>query len=77
MTNQTVPAILDGVLDPLNAIQEDVQAALLLAKLNKLPRPFIDTIAASAGALEGIWETLNDICTTLDPDRGKTEPQEE
>lgn len=74
MTNQTVPAILDGILDPLHSIQEDVNAALLLAQLNKLPGPFIDTIKASAAALAGIWETLNEIATTLDPDRGQHEP---
>jgi len=70
----TVPAILDGILDPLNAIQEDVQAALLLAQLNKLPGPFIDTIKGAIHDLERTWQTLNEICTTLDPDRAKPEP---
>ena len=74
MTANTVPAILDGLLDPLNAIQEDVQAALLLAQLNKLPGPFIDTIKVAILDLERTWETLNEIVTSLDPDRGKTEP---
>ncbi|MBA7572249.1 hypothetical protein ES708_14025 [subsurface metagenome] len=74
MTANTVPAILDSVLDPLNAIQEDVQAALLLAQQNKLPRPFLQTIQAAITDIERTWETLNEICTTLDPDRAKPEP---
>ncbi len=71
MTSDSLPAMLDAVLDPLNAIQETVQAALLLATRNKLPRPFLHTIAAAIHDLEHTWETLNEIATTLDPDRGK------
>ncbi|GAI81850.1 unnamed protein product, partial [marine sediment metagenome] len=44
MTPNTVPGILDAILDPLASIQEQVQAALDLARQNKLPGPFIDTI---------------------------------
>lgn len=71
MTTNTVPAILDEILDPLNNIQEQVQTALLLAQRNKLPRPFLHTIQGAIHDLEQTWETLNEICTTLDPDRAK------
>ncbi len=74
MTSQTVPAILNAILDPLSSIQEQVQAALELAQQNKLPRPFLDTIQGAVANLDITWEALNDICTTLDPDRGKPEP---
>ena len=74
MTSQTVPAILDGVLDPLNAIQEDVQAALQLARRNKLPAAFINTIKWSADTLAATWQGLNEIVTVLDPDRAMPDP---
>ncbi|MBA7639364.1 hypothetical protein ES703_47022 [subsurface metagenome] len=70
----TVPAILDAVLDPLSSIQEQVQAALELARRNKLPGPFIDTIKAAVTRLDDAWDELNEIATALDPDRGKPEP---
>ncbi len=73
MTTNDVPAILDQILDPLNNIQEQVQAALLLAQRNHLPRPFLHTIQAAIHDLEHTWETLNEICTTLDPNRGKSQ----
>lgn len=73
MTPNDVPAILDQILDPLNNIQEQVHAALLLARRNKLPGPFLDTIQAAVHDLEHTWETLNEICTALDPDRDKSQ----
>jgi len=70
----TVPAMLDAVLDPLVSITEQVEATLELARQMKLPGPFIDTIKASATALDGIHDTLLDIAVALDPNRGKPEP---
>ncbi len=69
MTSNSVPAILDAVLDPLASIQEQVQAALELAQRNKLPGPFIETIKASITRLDDTWDELNEIATALDPDR--------
>ena len=69
-----MPAILDAVLDPLSSIQEQVQAALELARRNKLPAAFIDTIDAAVTRLDDAWDELNEICTTLNPDRAKPEP---
>ncbi|GAI87131.1 unnamed protein product [marine sediment metagenome] len=74
MTPNTVPRILDAILDPLASIQEQVQAALDLARQNKLPRPFLDTIQGAVANLDITWEALNEIATTLDPDRGQPEP---
>lgn len=67
MTANTVPAMLDAVLDPLHALTEQVEAALDLARRNKLPAPFIQTIKASVASLDGIADTLTDIATALDP----------
>lgn len=74
MTTNTVPAMLDAVLDPLNDLQEQVQAALLLAQRNRLPPAFVDTIKAAVANIEHTWETLNEIVTALDPNRGKPQP---
>ena len=74
MTNQTVPAILDAALDPLTAVEKQVTAALVLARRNKLPGPFIDTIHHSLEQLLEVWAALNDICTTLNPDRAIPDP---
>ncbi len=71
MTANTVPAILNAVLDPLVSITEQVEAALELARRNRLPPSFIETIKASAAALDGIIDTLTDIAVTLDPDLTK------
>jgi len=73
MTSDTVPAILDAVLDPLTSIQEQVQAALELAQRNKLPGPFIETIKAAVTRLDDAWDELNEIATALDPDRATPE----
>jgi len=73
MTEQTVPAILDAILDPLASIQEQVQVALELAQRNKLPGPFIHTIKAAVTRLDDAWHELNEITTTLDPDRATPE----
>ncbi len=74
MTTNTVSGILDAVLDPLSSIQEQVQAALELAQQNKLPGPFIETIKAAVTRLDDTWDELNEIATTLDPDRATPEP---
>ncbi|MBA7633506.1 hypothetical protein ES703_41074 [subsurface metagenome] len=71
MTNETVSAKLDAILDPLASITQQVEAALKLAQRNRLPPWFIQTIKASAGALDGIHDTLLDIAVTLDPDLAK------
>ncbi len=74
MTANTVPAILDAALDPLTAVEKQVTAALVLARRNKLPGPFIDTIHHSLEQLLEVWAALNEISTTLDPHRGKPQP---
>lgn len=74
MIDQTVPAILDAALDPLTAVQKQVLAALVLARRNKLPAPFIHTIEATLTTLADTWATLNETCTALDPDRAKPQP---
>ncbi len=71
MTPNTVPGILDAVLDPLTAVQKQVLAALVLARRNKLPGPFIDTIHAMLTTLADTWATLNETATALDPARAK------
>ncbi len=73
MTSDSVSAKLDAVLDPLGTIQAQVEAALFLAQQYKLPGPFIETIKAAVTRLDATWESLNEICTTLDPDRAKPE----
>ena len=70
----TVSGILDAVLDPLNSISQQVTTALDLAQQNKLPRPFIQTIRHAINRLDAAHDELNEICTTLDPDRAKPEP---
>jgi len=74
MTNQTVPAILDSVLDPLSSIQHQVQAALELAQQNKLPGPFIETIKAAITRLDDTHDELLEIATALDPTLCEPEP---
>ena len=69
MTNETVSAILDAVLDPLTTVEKQVTTALVLARRNKLPGPLIDTIHHSLEQLLEAWAALNEIATTLDPDR--------
>ncbi|GAH20036.1 unnamed protein product [marine sediment metagenome] len=71
MTPNTVPSLLHAVLDPLATVHTQVEAALFLAQQYKLPGPFIDTIKASAAALDGIHDTLLDIAVALDPDLAK------
>jgi len=74
MTEQTVPAILDSILEPLASILLKVNRALTIAKSYKLPDPFIQTITASRNALDASWESLQEIVTTLDPDAYKHKP---
>ncbi len=69
MTSNSISGILAAVLDPLASIQEQVQVALELAHQNKLPGPFIQTIKAAVTRLDDTWDELNEIATTLDPDR--------
>ncbi|MBA7569740.1 hypothetical protein ES708_11481 [subsurface metagenome] len=69
MTSDSVSAKLDAVLDPLAAIQAQVEAALFLAQQYKLPGPFIQTIKAAVTRLDDTWDELNEIATALDPDR--------
>lgn len=74
MTSNSLPAMLDAVLDPLASIQEQVQAAAALARRMKLPAPFIVSIEVSAAALDGIHHNLLDIAVVLDPDLAKHQP---
>ncbi|GAJ17430.1 unnamed protein product, partial [marine sediment metagenome] len=67
----SLPAMLYAVLDPLTAVHTQVEAALFLAQRNRLPPSFIQTIKASAAALDGIHDTLLDIAVALDPDLAK------
>lgn len=71
MTPNTVSAKLDAVLDPLNSITQQVNAALDLALQNKLPRPFLQTIRDAINRLDATHDELLEIATTLDPDRAK------
>ena len=74
MTSQTVPAILDAILDPLVSISEQVDAALKLAKRNELPPPFIRTIRAAINRLDDAHDALLEIATALDPTLCQPEP---
>jgi len=74
MTNQTVPAILDAILDPLTSISQQVDAALELAKQNELPAPFIRTIRDAINRLDAAHDELLEIATTLDPTLCEHEP---
>ena len=65
----SLPAMLDATLEPLAAVQTQVEAALFLAQQYKLPGPFIETIKAAVTRLDDTWDELNEIATTLDPDR--------
>ncbi|MBA7615770.1 hypothetical protein ES703_23056 [subsurface metagenome] len=67
----SVPAMLDAVLQPLAAIQTQVEAALFLAQQYKLPGPFIETIQGAVANLDMTSETLKEIVTTLDPNLAK------
>ncbi len=71
MTSNTVPAILDAVLDPLVSLSKQVDAALELAKRNELPAPFIRTIRAAINRLDDAHDALLEIATTLDPNLAK------
>lgn len=73
MTEQTVPAILDSVLEPLATTLVKVNRALIIAKANRLPPSFVATITAARDAIDASWESLQDIVTTLDPDIYKHE----
>ncbi len=74
MTSNTVSTMLDAVLDPLASLQRQTEAALELAERNKLPRPFIQTIAAAIVRLRDAHDELLDIATTLDPKLCQHEP---
>jgi len=74
MTTNTVPAILDAILDPLNSITKQVEAALALARRNKLPGSFIDTITNSVAFLDDAHDSLLEIATALDPNLAKDQP---
>jgi len=74
MTDQTVPAILDAILDPLNSITEKANAALDLALQNQLPSPFIRTIRDAINRLDAAHDELLEIATTLDPTLCQPEP---
>ena len=67
MTNETVSAKLDAVLDPLGSLSHQVEAALELAKRNELPRPFIQIIRRAINRLDDAHDELLEIATTLDP----------
>jgi len=71
MTNETISAMIDAALDPLNAVQEQIQAALVQAHQYDFPRPFLRTIQGAVANLELTWETLNETATALDPHRGQ------
>jgi len=70
MTSNSLPAMLHATLNPLNAIQDDLQAALELARTMKLSRPYLNTIKGAIADIAAAWDNLNHIATTLDPDRG-------
>jgi len=71
MTNETVSANLDAVLDPLNAISLKVTAALDLAQRNQLPRPLIQTIRDAINRLDAAHDELLEIATALHPNLSK------
>jgi len=73
MTNETLSAKLDAVLDPLNAISLKVTTALDLAQRNRLPRSFIQTIRDSINQLDAAHDQLLDIAIALDPSLAKHE----
>lgn len=70
MTEPTLSAKLDALLDPLNSIQHDLEAALALARRMHLPGSYIATIGNAIIDVAGVWENMNDIATVLDPQRG-------
>ncbi|MBA7540164.1 hypothetical protein ES705_32458 [subsurface metagenome] len=74
MTTNTVSAKLDALLDPLNSITEQANAALDLALRCKLPAPFIRTIRDSINRLDAAHDQLTDIAVALDPDLAKDQP---
>ena len=74
MTANTVPAILDAILDPLVSITQQVNTALDLAQQNKLPPPFIRTIRDAINRLDGAHDELLEIATALDPTLCEPEP---
>ncbi|MBA7586456.1 hypothetical protein ES708_28456 [subsurface metagenome] len=74
MTANTVSAKLDAILDPLNSISEQANAALDLAQQNKLPAPFIRTIRDAINRLDAAHDELLEIATALDPTLSEPEP---